>query len=303
MSIIYTIIIPHHNIPELLDRCLRSIPKRDDVQVVVVDDCSDIKYQQRVKEIEHSHRHVQFVYNGISGGGGKARNTGLLYAKGKYILFADADDFFNDCINDILDDYKTVDVDLVFFKGNSVDTDTFIPAYRADHLNYFVDEYLNGKDAVGNFLRYKFGEPWARMVKASVIFDNDIRFDETLIHNDTTYAYLVGYYGKTMKVDDRPLYCVTVRLGSVSVSIDNERIKTRISVFSREEIFFKEHNIPMEVTEHYVQLARLLAHRNFSLFKECCCIISNFGNSLFVVYCRAFKTFLHVSFNKAKALF
>ena len=37
----YTVIIPHKNIPELLQRCLDSIPERDDIQVIVVDDNSD----------------------------------------------------------------------------------------------------------------------------------------------------------------------------------------------------------------------------------------------------------------------
>lgn len=37
----YSIIIPHKNIPTLLRRCLDSIPKRNDVQIIVVDDNSD----------------------------------------------------------------------------------------------------------------------------------------------------------------------------------------------------------------------------------------------------------------------
>ena len=36
----YSIIIPHKNIPQLLKRCLDSIPQRDDVQIIVVDDNS-----------------------------------------------------------------------------------------------------------------------------------------------------------------------------------------------------------------------------------------------------------------------
>lgn len=40
MQINYSIIIPHYGIPELLGRCLRSIPERDDIQVIVVDDNS-----------------------------------------------------------------------------------------------------------------------------------------------------------------------------------------------------------------------------------------------------------------------
>ena len=41
MSYNYSIIIPHKNIPELLQRCLDSIPKREDIQIIVVDDNSD----------------------------------------------------------------------------------------------------------------------------------------------------------------------------------------------------------------------------------------------------------------------
>lgn len=290
MSINYTVIIPHHNIPELLDRCLSSIPRRDDVQTVVVDDCSGEEYLLAIKEVEDKYSNVVFVYDRKGGGGGHARNVGLSYAQGRYVIFADADDFFNDCFNNILDDYIEADEDLIFFKGNSVDTDSYAPAHRADHLNEFVDAHLRGEDINGNMLRYKFGEPWARMVKTSVIFDNEIRFDETKIHNDTTYAYLVGYYGKTFRVDSRPLYCVTVRSGSVSVRTDANRIKTRVAVFARAEQFYKAHNIPMEVTEHYVQLARLLAHRKFSLYNKCCKIITDYGTSKGRVYLKTLKT-------------
>ena len=35
-----TIIIPHHNIPDLLRKLLASIPKRNSIQIIVVDDHS-----------------------------------------------------------------------------------------------------------------------------------------------------------------------------------------------------------------------------------------------------------------------
>ena len=34
----FSIIIPHYNIPDLLMRCLESIPVSEDIQVIVVDD-------------------------------------------------------------------------------------------------------------------------------------------------------------------------------------------------------------------------------------------------------------------------
>ena len=36
----FSIIIPHKGIPDLLMRCLRSIPVSEDIQVIVVDDNS-----------------------------------------------------------------------------------------------------------------------------------------------------------------------------------------------------------------------------------------------------------------------
>ena len=43
MKYAFTIIIPHKNVPDLLQRCLDSIPKRDDLHIIVVDDNSDSK--------------------------------------------------------------------------------------------------------------------------------------------------------------------------------------------------------------------------------------------------------------------
>ena len=39
----YSIIIPHKNTPNLLQQCLDSIPYRDDIQIIVVDDNSEDK--------------------------------------------------------------------------------------------------------------------------------------------------------------------------------------------------------------------------------------------------------------------
>ena len=38
----YSIIIPHKNIPDLLQRCLDSIPRREDVQIIDDDNSNAI---------------------------------------------------------------------------------------------------------------------------------------------------------------------------------------------------------------------------------------------------------------------
>lgn len=264
----YSIIIPHKNIPNLLSRCLSSIPRRDDTEIIVVDDNSDAEVVDFDNFPGKDRSDVNLVFTKESKGAGYARNIGLSYAKGQWILFADADDYFNYCINDVLDEYKENNVyDLVFFNANSVDTNTYQNAHRAEHLNEYICLYEKNKEKGLNKLRYLFGEPWSKMVRRTLIEKNNIKFDETLIHNDTTFSYLVGHYGKNIHVDKRAIYCITVRQGSVSVTLDEDRILTRIEVFARGQLFFKANGINERLDWQYVQLAELL-FIDFSLFKK-----------------------------------
>ena len=87
----YSIIIPHRGAPELLQRLLDSIPQRPDVQVIVIDDPD-------------------------GRGGGYARNQALPQATGRWLLFADADDFYAEGFLDVLDAYvNRDDLDAVYF--------------------------------------------------------------------------------------------------------------------------------------------------------------------------------------------
>ena len=44
-----SIIIPHYNSPNLLKRMLNSIPEREDIEIIVVDDCSKSENVKQVR--------------------------------------------------------------------------------------------------------------------------------------------------------------------------------------------------------------------------------------------------------------
>lgn len=254
---VYSIVIPHKNIPDLLKRCLASIPSRDDLEIIVVDDNSDSNIVDFKKFPGLDRQDVQVVFDKIGGGGGHARNIGLSKATGKWVMFVDADDFFNYCINDVLDQYKDSSSDITFFKANSVDSETYEPRQRAVHLNGTIDSFLNNEPSAELSLRYLFGEPWCRLIRRSLIVENHINFEETSIHNDTAFAYKVGHVAKTISVDKRCIYTLTYRSNSVSVSISEKKKLERIQVFCRAKRFFVENGIEMEplLNEPYRQLA------------------------------------------------
>lgn len=73
MKYLYSIIIPHRNIPHLLRRCLASIPARDDIQTIVVDDNSDSEYISGIQSVADEYPKAEFHYLRDTQGGGEER--------------------------------------------------------------------------------------------------------------------------------------------------------------------------------------------------------------------------------------
>ena len=138
----YSIIIPHKNTPQLLNRLIKTIPEDDCIQVIVIDDNSD----PSLKPITHR-KNVELVSLNAnqSKGAGKARNVGIERAKGKWLVFADSDDFFVEDFMAILNKYKDSASEMIVFKADSVDSETLAPSNRNIGLNRKIDECINGR--------------------------------------------------------------------------------------------------------------------------------------------------------------
>lgn len=101
--ITYSFVIPHHNTPDLLQRLVDSIPQRDDIEIIVVDDNSD---NDKKANICRSDVKIIYIDKAHTRGAGHARNIGMDAATGKWILFPDADDFYKPDFITVLDEYK-----------------------------------------------------------------------------------------------------------------------------------------------------------------------------------------------------
>lgn len=129
----YSIIIPHKNIPHLLLRCLNSIPLHKEIQVIVVDDKSDSNIILQLQKMQKIYSSICFIYTREGYGAGYARNIGMDRATGKWLLFADADDFFDANFVSIIDKHFNDDDDIIYFVSRSVDSNTLLPVKsRAD---------------------------------------------------------------------------------------------------------------------------------------------------------------------------
>lgn len=236
----YTVIIPHKNIPNLLQRCLDSIPRREDIQIIVVDDNSDPAIVDFVNFPGLNDLFVEVIFTKYGKGAGYARNIGLRKARGKWLLFADADDFYNDGAFNSLDEYVNADYDAVYWKVNSVFSDTLLPSERSCSINRYIDEYLTCFNE--DIVRYEIHTPWTKLVRTDFVFRNNICFDEVPAFNDTMFALKVGYYAHKICVDKRELYCVTTRHESLINTVTDEMVRSRMNVKMNADCFFKKIN-------------------------------------------------------------
>lgn len=165
-------IIPVYNAEEHLHRCIESILTQsyDDFELLLIDDgstdssgiiCND--YAQKDSRIR--------VFHKENGGVSSARNVGLDNAKGEYITFVDSDDYILPNFFSIIED---LNVDL--FIGSFFYNDTIVSLNDTTSDNLINDKFLF-EYLIKTISIYTV---WGKLLKSSLIINNNLRFDETL---------------------------------------------------------------------------------------------------------------------------
>lgn len=214
-TIVYSIIIPHYNSSKLLERMLKSIPKREDIQVIVVDDCSKEEEIVNLKTLTHTN--LEIYFQSSNHGAGAARNVGLEHVKGKWVIVVDADDVFAPNAFDVFDKYKDCNIDHLGFCIKCVDTNTLLSNGRRIVSDESVRKYLKNRNKKTDFLyRYKNTVCWNKLVSSQFLESNNIRFEDCQVNNDVLYALLVGYHAHNYKVIKDELYYFTENSDSIT---------------------------------------------------------------------------------------
>ena len=193
--------------------------------MIVVDDNSTDADSYLDKYPELSRPYLEFIRTTKGGGAGYARNVGLDYAKGKWLLFADSDDFFVKNAFNIVREYAYSDADVVYFKAESVFSDNpEEPSTRGRQQNSLIDGYLyNGE---GNKLRVEYWSPWGKMIRSELVASHNIRFDEVKYSNDHYFSANVGLNAKKIKADSRVVYVVVYGKNEEAERLDEQAFGT-----------------------------------------------------------------------------
>jgi glycosyltransferase involved in cell wall biosynthesis len=87
-----SVIIPTYNRPGLIGKAIESVLAQSfkDFEIIVIDD--GVKERAEAEVRKFNDPRISYIAHEASKGGGAARNTGILAAKGEYIAFLDDDD-------------------------------------------------------------------------------------------------------------------------------------------------------------------------------------------------------------------
>ena len=224
----FSIIIPHKNTPDLLHRLLKSIPEIDIIEVIIIDDNSDDLDKENFPGINRENTEIIFSNKSLTAGG--ARNLGVKKAQGKWIIFADSDDFFHENFHEFLLKNKNSSADLIYFAMDSVFSDTLLPSDRASDVVEVLNKAHEGDKNSRDTIRYKFLYPSCKLIKKSIIDQNNIQFDEVPASNDTMFGIKVAVASKKIIYTPEVLYCLTYRKNSLVTSYKYENLKSRLVV-------------------------------------------------------------------------
>ena len=258
MNINYSFIIPHKNCPELLQRCIDSIPERDDIQVIVVDDNSD----EDKKPDLRSHKNLQVILLDAtrSKGAGRARNVGLDHAIGKWLVFADSDDFFVTNLSELLDKYVNDSHDIIYFNIKACDCNDISVIHEGSNKSKIFRMY--NKTGCDLYFRICYAEPWGKFIKRQVVIENSTRFQETMANNDLYFSVSTAILAGEILAVDAPLYWYTFRKGSIRHSKETyEKMCDRIRAWHSTHLFLKEHGIELKMYLPYKPCAVELIHK------------------------------------------
>jgi glycosyltransferase involved in cell wall biosynthesis len=215
-----SIIIPVYDAQCFLERCLVSCRQQTyrTIEIIMVDDGSTDHSAELC--IKYAHSDSRFIFISQENGGvSHARNTGIRKAKGKYILFADSDDWLkSDAVFRYVERAENDGTDLVVAGFNRIINTTKIPMadIDADMVMAREDFAAYMADSPADFY---YGVVWNKLYRADIVRSHHLYFSRHFKWCED-FLFNLDYlqYTETVSTIKMPLYYYVKRTGSICES-------------------------------------------------------------------------------------
>ena len=186
----YSIIIPVYNSEKTIKRCIDSITSqnRNDVEIIIINDGSTDMSESFCENLKKEYNNIVCIHKD-NGGVSSARNSGLLAARGKYVMFVDSDDYVDDKCFEILDRYTKSDADYYQF-GFSIEVNGAVKEEKAWPERCVNTESEKEAFIIESVVTRSINSCWAKLYKREIIEKKGLNFCEELsVGEDVTFVF------------------------------------------------------------------------------------------------------------------
>ena len=181
---LFSIIVPVYNVEKYLHSCVDSLLNQtcSSIEIILVDDGSKDSSPSICDEYASAHERVTVIHK-PNGGLSDARNTGLLAAKGEYVLFVDSDDTVAVDTIERFAKFASSGYDVIVGDGEVIGG-TACFAHIGGHGEYTGESFLK-QSLLNNAM------PMAavlNMYRREFLFDNDLSFKVGILHEDEHFT-------------------------------------------------------------------------------------------------------------------
>ena len=218
MSLV-SIILPVYNSEKYISTCIESLLKQtyQNIEIIIVNDGSTDNTAKICENYKIKDSRIKFI-NKINGGICSARNEGLKYITGKYLMFCDHDDIYLDntveimvnAIKSMKMDFVKCGIKYITIKNNRI-INKKVKLCKKD-VEYYKSEIINNYCYIKNskLLVYVWNGIYSvSFIKNNnIIFDNKYKFggeDADFNYKCLKYSKKIGFINKVLYVHNRRL--------------------------------------------------------------------------------------------------
>ncbi len=180
-----SVIVPIYNAEAFLRPALDSILDQSlrEIEVICVDDGSTDESLHIVKEYQKQDSRIRIATQN-NAGPGMARNNGLRRARGEFVIFLDADDFFElDFLEKMYATAKAEDLDVTVGNYDLYQSNTakFRKNLTGEEQNLLVPGKVTSKnDFPDQIFQLTDGYIWSKLFRRSFLLEKKLAFPEDL---------------------------------------------------------------------------------------------------------------------------
>ena len=205
-----SIIVPVYNGEKYLDRCVNSLLLQQSAEIILVDDGSSDQSGAMCDAYSNKHENI-YVIHQQNAGDGAARNAGVEYCHGQYVMFVDADDYIpDDTVEKLLEVAEREQAQIVigtvnYEQENSLEQVT-MTANEMLHFGIDQHKYMQQHQMPEFTQHINPGSQCMKLIRRELFTEYQVRFHTNIRmhHQDTLFSMgLYRYCDKICLVNKR----------------------------------------------------------------------------------------------------